>query len=68
MMSCLHISRLKELLLLLSILSLHHTPEISLTSLSAAVSFKRDTHTHMAEAPLVSCLTLTGYMAFEGLV
>lgn len=36
-MSCLHISRLKELLLLLSILSLHHTPEISLTSLSAAV-------------------------------
>lgn len=45
-MSCLHISRLKEPLLLLSILSHRLTPEISLTSLSAAVSFKHDINTY----------------------
>lgn len=51
-MSCLHISKLKEPLLLLSILSHHLTPEISLTSLSAAVSFKHDinTYTHSRSA------------------
>ncbi len=46
LMSCLHISRLKEPLLLLSILSHRLTPEISLTSLSAAVSFKHDINTY----------------------
>lgn len=46
LMSCLHISRLKEPLILLSILSHRLTPEISLTSLSAAVSFKHDINTY----------------------